>query len=125
VVDLSTGAYTLRGNSGGPAISGLGGYQGGIYAGAYVFGPQPNALYQINPTNGSMTLIGVSTEPYMDIGSTTNGLYKFGYNGNLYSINVTTGASTLIGATGIPVNGGYTGLTKRWCVSTATRPAVA
>jgi hypothetical protein len=100
VVDLSTGAINLLGNSGGEAISGLGYYNGVIYAGAYLFTAQPDALYQVNPANGSLTFIGNSSEPYMDIGSTMNGVYKLGYDGNLYSINVTTGASTLIGPTG-------------------------
>jgi hypothetical protein len=74
-----------------------------------VFTAQPNALYQVNPANGSLTFIGNSSEPYAAIGSTTSGVYKLGYDANLYSINVATGASTLIGPTGIPLNGTYTG----------------
>ena len=95
VVDLSTGAFSLLGHSGGEAISGLAYYNGVIYAGAYLSTPQPDALYQVNPATGSLTFIGNSSEPYADIGSTMNGVYKLGYDGNLYSINVTTGASTL------------------------------
>jgi hypothetical protein len=115
VIDLSTGAFSQLGNSGGEAISGLGYYNGVIYAGGYLFTPQPNALYAVNPANGSLTLIGNSSEPYMDIGSTMNGVYKLGYDGNLYSINVATGASTLIGPTGLPLNhtccgNGYIGM---------------
>jgi hypothetical protein len=45
----------------------------------------------------------------MATGSTTNGVYKFGYDANLYSMNLSTGASTLIGGTGIPLNGSYVG----------------
>jgi hypothetical protein len=109
VVDLSTGAINLLGTSGGEAISGLGYYNGVIYAGGYLNTPQPDALYQVNPANGSLTFIGNSSEPYMDIGSTMNGVYKLGYDGNLYSINVTTGASTLIGQTGLPLNHTFVG----------------
>ena len=80
-------------------------YNGALYVGAHLFSAQPDALYRVNPTNGSMTFVGNSGQPNIDIGSTTNGLYEVGYNGNLYSINATTGGSTLIGPTGIPLNG--------------------
>jgi PEP-CTERM motif len=108
IIDLSTGTFTSLGNSG-SQLSGLGNYGGVIYAGAYVFNPQPTAFYQVNPADGSLTFIGNSSEPFMVTGSTTDGVYKLGYDGNLYSINLATGASTLIGATGIPLNGSYTG----------------
>jgi hypothetical protein len=75
VVDLSTGAYTLRGNSGGPADS-------AVIRAEFMQAPTYSALSQtfgrVNLIQcGSMTLIGVSTEPYMDIGSTTNGLVQW------------------------------------------------
>ncbi len=114
VIDLSTGAFTSLGNSG-QQLSGLGNYGGAIYAGAYLFSTDPNAFYQVNPANGSLTFIGDSSQANMVTGSTTGGIYELGYNDNLYSINVSTGASTLIGKTGIPLNGtccgnGYIGM---------------
>jgi hypothetical protein len=104
VADLSTGAFTLLGVTGAP-LSGIGNYGGAIYGGAYLFDAQPNAFYQVNPTNGSLTFIGNTSAPPGATGSTTAGVYEFDYNGNLYSINVATGASTLVGNTGIPMNG--------------------
>ena len=64
-----------------------------------------NRLAYYKPYAKQREFIGNSSEPFMATGSTTAGVYKLGYDGNLYSINLATGASTLIGPTGLPLNG--------------------
>lgn len=61
-------------------------------------------FYQINPTNGALTMIsdtGLDGDEFLALGSTLNGIYALDSSFNLYSINPMTGAATLIGPTGL------------------------
>lgn len=97
-IDLNTGTFSLLGNSG-VTLAGM------AVADATLFGSSyhtaTGSLYTINPTNGSVTVVGTSSLDIDDFGSTTTALYAVGVDGNLYSINPTTGAPTLIGPTGL------------------------
>jgi hypothetical protein len=104
VVDLTTGVFTLRGNSG-LQLAGLGEAGGVLYATSTAAGP----LYSVDTATGALTAVGGSTH-FQDFGSTTTGLYGVQGNGaNLYSVT-TTGATTLLGPTGINVGGNPWGL---------------
>jgi hypothetical protein len=96
-IDLDTGLFTELGDMG-QLLSGLGVTDGNIYGG--VEGSQD--LYQVNLTNGSLTLIGAGTlSGYNDFGSTLSGLYAVSTDQqDLYQVDPSTGATTLIGATG-------------------------
>src|SRR5262249_8706314 len=98
VVNLTTGQYTFIGSTG-QTLAGLGNYGGVLYAGVNT----GTGFYQVNRANGSLTFIGNGSEPIVDTGSTTSGVYELGFDDNLYSVNVATGALTLIGNTGIPI----------------------
>jgi hypothetical protein len=99
IVNLTTGQFTLLGNTG-HDLAGLVNVGGVLYAGDNI----ATGFYQVNPANGSLTLIGNGSEPIIDTGSTTNGVYELGLDDNLYSVNVHTGALSLIGFTGIPLS---------------------
>jgi hypothetical protein len=100
-IDLSTGVFTLEGNSG-QTLAGLAVADGLIYASSYL--TANGTLYTVNPATGALTTVGSATGvAYDDFGSTTTGLYAVS-NGSiqeLYSIDPTTGAATLVGPTGI------------------------
>jgi hypothetical protein len=100
VVDLTTGAFTPRGDMG-QTLNGIGSYNGVVYGGLR-FG---DVLYRINTSTGALTEVGTGNISYGDFGSTTSGLYGFGTDSNLYSINPHTGAATLIGPTSVPFGG--------------------
>lgn len=96
VIDLGTGAFTLRGNSG-VQLSGLAvGSDGALYSGHY----GGSEFYRVNPLDGSLTTLGNSGIAYEDIGSTLSGVYALGVDEYLYSINIGTGAATQIGYAG-------------------------
>jgi hypothetical protein len=97
VVDLGTGAFTLRGNSG-VQLTGLAvGADGALYSSRY----GGSDFYRINPLNGSVTTIGISTGmTYLAIGSTLSGVYALGGDEYLYSIDIGTGAASKIGNAG-------------------------
>jgi hypothetical protein len=99
-IDLATGAFSQTGNSG-QLLSGLGVGPGGLLYGGL---DNSGTLYQVNPTNGSLTSVGTSNLKYNDFGSTTSGVFAVDTSLNLYSVNTTTGATTLIGPTGLSVN---------------------
>jgi hypothetical protein len=106
-IDLSTGAFTLLGNSG-VTLSGMAVYNGVLYGDSL---GGTGTLYTINPANGSLTTVGSSGKSYVDFGDTTSGLFAEGESdGNLYSINSATGAATLVGATHPPYAGGYSSI---------------
>jgi hypothetical protein len=101
-IDLGTGVITPIGSSG-VNVEGLGVYGPSIFA-AKIGGDDSNAnaLYRVNPVDGSITFVG---DPgyYWDwggFGSTTSGLYAVGIT-DLFSINPSTGVATDIGPTGI------------------------
>lgn len=104
-IDLGTGVITPVGSPGVDAsFSGLGVYGGSIFA-AKIPGDESNAnaLYRVNPVDGSFTFVG---DPgyYWDwggFGSTLSGLYSVGLT-DLFSIDPSTGVATPIGPTGIP-----------------------
>lgn len=102
VIDLSTGAFTSIGNMG-QLLSGLGEVGGNLYGGAF----GGDTLYQVNPTNGSLTSKGTGSITYFDTGSTTGGLFAIAQGSTdllLYSIDPTTGAATEVGDTGLSRN---------------------
>ena len=97
-IDLNTGVFSILGNSG-QTLAGMAVTNGLLYASSY---HTAGKLYTVNPTNGSVTLVGNSTSlVYDDFGSTISGLYAIGTNAALYSINSTTGTETFIGPTGL------------------------
>ena len=104
-IDLNTGVFTQSGNSG-QTLSGLGVAGGKLYGGVADTGN----LYQVNPANGALALVGAGTINYLATGSTTSGLYALGGPNtagaalSLYSINPATGAATLIGPTGLDLS---------------------
>ena len=100
-IDLNTGAFSSLGNSG-QTLAGLAVANGTIFASSYH--TADGTLFEVSPTNGSLTTIGAAAGvDFDDFGSTTSGLYvvSFGATQDLYSINPTTGAATLIGPTGL------------------------
>ncbi len=105
IIDPKTGVFTESGNSG-QLLSGLGVSAGHLYGGVADTGD----LYQVNPANGALSLVGAGTINYLATGSTTSGLYALGGPNTagaaltLYSINATTGAATSIGATGLDLS---------------------
>ncbi len=105
-VNLSTGAFTLLGNSG-VTLSGMAVLNGVLYGDSL---GGSGTLYTINPANGSLTTVGSSGKSYVDFGDTTSGLFAEGFDGNLYSIHPATGAATLVGATSPPYAGGYSSI---------------
>ena len=103
VIDLNTGAFSLRSNLSIIAI-GLGETPDGkLYT-----SDSNGVVYQVNPTNGSLTTVGSNGVANFGIGSTTSGLYAVDNLLNLYSINPGTGAAAKIGATGLPQPQGLT-----------------
>ncbi len=98
VIDLDTGAFTQISKLS-VSLCGLAVYQGNLYGD----GPCGSAstLYEVNPSNGSETVIGTVPFVYTGLGSTTKGIYGFDQDMNLYSIDATTGAATKIGSTGL------------------------
>jgi hypothetical protein len=97
--DLTTGVFTQLGANAG--LVGLGEIGGTVYALGFVNGTPSNPLYNVNPANGSLTLVGPGSVSIDMFGSTTTGLYGVGNDLNLYSIDPATGADTLIGPTGL------------------------
>jgi hypothetical protein len=100
--NLSTGVFTSLGTTEVGAtpvlLAGLGEVGGALYGAA----DGSNALYQISPANGNLTLIGTENIfSYLDFGSTLTTLYAMDSSANLYSVNPSTGAVTLIGSTGL------------------------
>jgi hypothetical protein len=97
-IDLTTGAFSLLGNSG-QTLAGMAVASGELFASAYH--TASGTLFNINPANGMLTTLGSSGVDIDDFGSTTGGLFAVGVDGNLYSFNPSDGAATLIGPTGI------------------------
>jgi hypothetical protein len=99
VIDLTTGAFSLLGNSG-QTLAGMAVADGDLFASAYH--TPLGAVFNINPANGALTAIGNAGIDIDDFGSTTSGLFAVGFlDRDLYSINPSTGAATLIGPTGL------------------------
>jgi hypothetical protein len=97
-IDLTTGAFSLLGNSG-QTLAGMAVAGGELFGTAYH--TSTGTLFTINPLSGVLTTVGNSGISIDDFGSTTSGLFAVGVNGNLYSISPTTGSGTLVGPTGI------------------------
>lgn len=97
-LDTVTGVYTPLGDNG-VTLAGLGAFGANLY-GAIQNNASGN-LYRVNPSNGSLTLVGNSGIAYSDFAVAAGGLWAFGVDNNLYSINASTGAATLIGPTGL------------------------
>ncbi len=102
LLDLSNGAFTLRGNSG-QTLAGLGVSGGTLFTAN--FNSSLGTLYKVNPATGGVSAVGNSGINYDDFGSTTTGLYAVGSDANLYSINSVNGSATLIGSTTLSLSG--------------------
>lgn len=107
-MDLSTGDFTLLGNSG-QTLAGLAVADGSLFATSYH--ASNSTLYTVNTADGSLTSVGASGIDVDDFGSTTTGLYAVDTSANLYSLDPTTGAATLIGSTGLGL-GSWRGLSN-------------
>jgi hypothetical protein len=104
-LDLTTGQFTLLGNSG-QTLDGLAVLGGTLYGMQY----GGNTLYTVNPANGSLTAVGQQVNLTYLFGSTASGLYSVLGNNDLYSVDPATGAATFIANTGIGPNGLYASL---------------
>jgi hypothetical protein len=68
-----------------------------------LYGEAGDTLYKITDVSGTLTefLVGTAAPAdhttFVDFGSTTNGLFALGADGDLYSINKSTGAITTVG----------------------------
>jgi hypothetical protein len=103
-LNLTTGAFSLQGNSG-ETLAGMAVVNSTLYGSSYA-NSHPGNLYSINAADGSLTLIGSSGIVFDDFGSTAaGGLYAVSTSSNLYSINTSNGAATLIGAIGLSLSG--------------------
>ena len=71
IINLDTGSFSLRGNSG-QALAGMAVLNGTLYGSSV---HTTGTLYSVNPANGVLTVIGPSALVYDDFGSTINGLY--------------------------------------------------
>jgi hypothetical protein len=100
LLDLNTGAFTLRGNTG-TLLSGLGVAGGTIYGGTF----GGSTLYSVNTANGGLTAVGTSGMQYYGMGSTTSGIYALDPSGNLWSVNPSNAQTTEIGSTGLTLAG--------------------
>jgi hypothetical protein len=95
IMDLSTGGYTLLGDSSSD-LTGLYNTLGGQLLGM----DYANQLVQVNPENGALTVIGTGGGGLFT-GLANGSLFALpGYN-VLDSVNPSTGATTLIGSTGL------------------------
>jgi hypothetical protein len=103
IINLTTGAFTFRGNAGIGQLAGLGtGPTGTVYAVA----THGHQLYAIDTATGAATSVGGTVAvDYLGFGSTSTGLYGYGFDRNLYAVNAATGTPTLIGPTGVPTSG--------------------
>jgi len=97
-IDLTTGVFSLLGNSG-QTLAGMAVADGKLFASAYH--TASGTLFNVNQANGALTTVGISGIDIDDFGSTTSGLFGVGVNGDLYSFNPSTAAATLVGPTGI------------------------
>jgi hypothetical protein len=99
-MDLSTGVFTLEGNTT-QTLAGMAVANGELFASSYH--TTNGTLYTVDPATGALTTVGTATGfDYDDFGSTTTGLYALSAGSpSLYSIDPTTGAATLIGPTGL------------------------
>lgn len=101
LVDLSTGVFTLRGNSGGQ-LAGLGEGPDGTLYGAFTDG---GTLLTVDPTNGAVNAVGPSGITYIGFGSTLSQLFGYGRDNNLYAIDRNSGGATLLGPTHVGISG--------------------
>lgn len=83
-LDLSTGAFTLLGNSG-QELDGLADFNGVLYGASFAsdYKSTSTNLYTINPSNGSLSAYSTVAGDLVDFGSTTNSVYGIDTNGNL------------------------------------------
>ncbi|HTZ70413.1 MAG TPA: hypothetical protein VMB71_07160 [Acetobacteraceae bacterium] len=101
VLDLTSGSFTLCGNSG-VLLAGLGLAPHGVI---YAAGWGTSTIYTVNRTNGALTTVGTTSLTVDDFGSTKKVLYALDFNGNLFSINPNTAAAKLVGPIGVPLAG--------------------
>lgn len=99
-VDLSTGAFTLLGNSG-QDLDGLAVANGVLYGAStsLTFDSTSTTLYTINPSNGSLSYYSTVAGDLVDFGSTTSGIYGIDTNGDLIKFTGGSGEQ-IIGAPG-------------------------
>jgi PEP-CTERM motif len=94
-LDLNTGVFTAINNSEPSGLS-LASFDGSVFGMATGSG-----LFQVNTTNGDLTLLGPITLPFV-LGSTSSGLFDVDQDLNLNSLNSSNADATLVGATGTP-----------------------
>jgi len=105
-LDLNNGTFAQLGNNGQSAAGLAVGSDGTLYSATADTGN----LYQVDPANGTLSLVGTGSINYLSLMSTTSGLFAIGGQNalgaalSLYSINPTTGAATLIGPTGLSLS---------------------
>jgi hypothetical protein len=99
-LNLDTGNYTPLGtskiNNQPVELAGLGVFNGTLYGAPYVSSPKTAPLYSVDPSNGSLTLIGGAFDDFGGFGSTMSGLYALtgGNTAYLLAIDPATGAVT-------------------------------
>jgi hypothetical protein len=99
IIDLTTGVFRVLGNTRTPPF-GLGRTPDGkLYT-----SDSSSTVYQVNPANGNLTIVGHNGVANYGLCSTTGGLYALDTSLNLYSINASTGAAMKIGPTGVNPN---------------------
>ena len=93
VADLTSGSYTVCGNTGQLLAE-----VGGTVYGAALGG---SGFYTIDPSNGALTLVGNSNISFNAVGSTDSTVYALDSNDWLYTVDPATGAATEVGKTGM------------------------
>ena len=99
VINLTTGAFTRRGNSG--TLVGLAVTPAGTLVSELLGTGQ---LYSVNPANGALTYIGqTGLTTSVDIGSTLTTVYEVTGDGSVYSIDTSNGKALKLGNAGVPI----------------------
>lgn len=99
ILDLTTGQFTLLGNTGGS--NGIGRLAATLLATGSTSNGTCNTLNTVNPANGNLTQVGVGSVCFGIFGSTTTGLFALDNAMNLYSVDPASGNAILVGSTGL------------------------
>ena len=105
VLDLTSGAFNLCGNSG-LTLAGLAvGPKGKLFTSSYHTGGPISTIYTVNPANGALTPVETNLIANTEgIASTTAGkIFALDFGLNLYSINPLNAVATLIGSTKVAI----------------------
>jgi len=100
VINLTTGAFTRRGNSG--TLVGLAVTPAGTLVSELQGSGQ---LYSVNPANGALTYIGqTGLTTSLDIGSTLTTVYEVTGDGSVYTIDTGNGKALKLGNAGVAIS---------------------